>query len=245
MRQVLTVMTAAGIGAGAMYLLDPVCGKRRRNLLRNKAKHFNRIAVDAAGKTQRDVRNHLVGAVSRVESLFHEHSVTDDVLEARVRSKLGRVVSHPHAIQVKAVEGLVILTGPILSAEVHPLIERITHIEGVKNIQNDLEIHEDAGDIPALQGGKPRRGEQFGPFKSTWSPTMRLVAGVTGGALAIYGGKRRDILGSAVGSLGLGMVTRALTNIEAQRLFGMGSGAPETDVNKPVAVPAEAQSAVM
>ena len=81
--------------------------------------------------------------------------MTDDVLKARIRSKLGRLVSHPHSIEVKVVDGRATLTGPILAAEEVPLFEVISGIAGLKSIENLLELHETA-DIPALQGGKLR-----------------------------------------------------------------------------------------
>lgn len=171
MNKGLTLISAAGVGAGLMYLFDPDRGKRRRALLRNKAIHFGKITGDAAGKTRRDIRNHLRGALAEVNSVFvHNGPISDAVLEARVRSKLGRVVSHPRAIEVKAVDGLIILSGKILANEVHPLLDCVICVHGVNNIENHLEIHEEAGDIPALQGGR-HRAQHFGPFKINWSPT--------------------------------------------------------------------------
>ena len=157
---------------------------------------MTRIATTAAGKMRRDVRNHLLGAFAEFESLFRSEEVSDDILEARVRSKLGRVVSHPHAIEVKAVEGVVFLSGPILADEVLPLLDTVIAMAGVKNIDNLLEIHESADDVPALQGGRKRQAKRVGPFKTNWSPTTRLLAAATGGAVAIYGLKRRGLLGS-------------------------------------------------
>ena len=110
----------------------------------------------------RDYRNALPfipGVVQDAGQQIHINgAASNDVLEARVRSKLGRVVSHPKALEVKAVDGLIILSGPILAAEVHPLLDAIIHVRGVKNIENYLEEHEQAGDIPALQGGRARPG---------------------------------------------------------------------------------------
>lgn len=186
MNRGLGLITAAGMGAGLMYLLDPDRGKRRRALLRDKVTHAAKVASEATGKTGRDVRNHLFGLCSDVESWFRSSDVPDQVLEARVRSKLGRVVSHPRAIEVKALEGEVSLTGPILSNEEHPLLDVVAGIQGVKNIQNCLELHEEAGEIPALQGGSPRHGERFGILKTNWSPTTKLLATAAGGAAAIY-----------------------------------------------------------
>jgi len=180
-----------------MYLFDPDRGRRRRGLIRNKVEHASTLATDAAGKTRRDVRNHLLGVIAEVESLFRAAEVPDDVLKERVRSKLGRVVSHPSAVEVKAVDGRVVLSGPILADEVHPLLDSVAAIGGVKNIQNDLEVHEYAGDLPALQGGRKRLGARIGPLKTNWSPTTRLIATAAGGALTLYGVKRRGLLGAA------------------------------------------------
>ena len=138
MNRAVVLIGAAGIGAGLMYLFDPDRGKRRRAEIRNKAKHINRVAAEATGKTQRDVRNRLRGIVSEVKSLTRSEAISDDVLEARVRSKMGRVVSHPHAIEVKAREGQITLSGPILNAEVLPLVDAVGAMRGVKNIENLL-----------------------------------------------------------------------------------------------------------
>jgi hypothetical protein len=209
MNKALKLIGTVGLGAGLMYLFDPDRGKRRRALLRNKTGHAARIATNAAGKTRRDVRNHLLGVVADLEFLFKTGEVSDDVLEARVRSKLGRVVSHPGAIEVQSVNGVVVLSGPILAAEVHPLLGSVGAVGGVRNIENHLEVHEFAGGIPALQGGRPRRREREGPFKTNWSPTTRLLATAAGGALTIYGVKRKGLPGSAMSSLGIGIITRA------------------------------------
>lgn len=232
MKKAAGLISAATIGASLMYLFDPDRGRRRRGEIRNKVRHINHIATDAAGKTGRDLQNHIIGVVSEMQSLLRREKVSDDVLEARIRSKLGRIVSHPHAIEVKAIEGLVILRGPILTAEVHPLLNAVAVIRGVRNIENHLELHETPDDVPALQGGKRRIGERFGPFKTTWSPTTRLIAGIAGGALTIYGGKRRDAVGSFMGSVGLGVLARAFTNLEARQLVGMNGRVKEIEITK-------------
>lgn len=238
MNKALRLMSVAGLGAGLMYLFDPDRGKRRRGLVRNKMAHLCRIASDAGGKTRRDIRNHLVGAFAEVESLFLEEPPSDDVLVARVRSKLGRVVSHPSAVEVKAIDGLIILTGQILADEVHPLLNSVISIRGVKNIENRLEAHEEADDIPALQGGRKRQGARFGPLKTNWSPTTRFVATAAGGALAIYGARRRGVVGSAVSTAGLGILTRALTNFKTGRLLGLDEGRKVIEIQKTINIEA-------
>src|SRR5512141_3002943 len=100
MNKGLRLMSAAGAGAALMYLFDPDRGKRRRALARNEMTHAAKVAGDMTGKIRRDVRNHVLGVLAEAESLFRKNgALSDDVLEARVRSKLGRVVSHPSAIE--------------------------------------------------------------------------------------------------------------------------------------------------
>jgi len=238
MNKVVRLIGPVAVGAGLMYLFDPDRGKRRRALLLNKAEHFGRIATEAAGKTRRDLRNQLLGLVAELESPFKIGEVADDVLEARVRSKLGRVVSHPHAIAVKAVDGVVSLSGPILTREEHPLLDCVIEIRGVKNIDNELALYETADHISALQGGRTRQSLRFGFLGPTWSPTTRLVATAAGSTLAFYGARRRGAVGSAMSSAGLGLVVRALTNFEAGRLLGLGDERKVIDVEKTIGIDA-------
>jgi uncharacterized membrane protein len=237
MNKVMRFISVAGAGAGLMYFFDPDRGKRRRALVRNKAKHLSCITVDAAGKTQRDIRNHLQGLVAEVDSLFRSGTVTDEVLTARVRSKLGRFVSHAHAVEVTATDGVVMLTGPILADEIQPLLDAVIDIDGVVNIDNRLQVHTSA-DVPALQGGRRRQGERFGPFKTNWSPTTRLLVTAGGGALALYGLKRRGLLGSIISAAGTGVVTRALTNLDAKRLIGFNGETRGIEIEKTINVDA-------
>ncbi len=107
-------------------------------------------------------------------------------------------------------------------------------MHGVNNIDNRLEIHECADDVPALQGGRKRQAKRVGPFKTKWSPTTRLLATATGGALPIYGLKRRGFLGSTLSSLGMAVVTRALTNLDTRRLVGLDGTVRGSDTDKTI-----------
>jgi len=70
------------------------------------------------------VKNRLYGAVQSTKSRFRDVPIGDVVLVERVRSKIGRAVSHPHAIHVTAQNGRVRLSGEILSEEADDLIGR-------------------------------------------------------------------------------------------------------------------------
>src|SRR5829696_9409379 len=153
MNKGLTFGAGLGLGTGIMYLLDPDRGKRRRALLRDKVVSAARTTGDGVEVTARDLRNRTQGLITDIQSRFSSEPADDVVLVDRVRSKLGRIVSHPSAIQVTAQNGNVTLAGPILTAEVPELLACVKHVKGVNEVVNNLEAHDQPGNHPALQGG--------------------------------------------------------------------------------------------
>jgi hypothetical protein len=135
-----------------------------------------------------------------------------------VRSKIGRIVSLPASIQVTAQNGNVTLSGPVLASEVSHLLSCVKWVPGVKDVNNNLEVHEQAENHPALQGGRERPGNRFEFFQENWSPTARLLAGAAGASLAVYGGVRRNALGAGLGTAGLLLLTRGITNTGISQL---------------------------
>ena len=218
MNKALTFGAGVGIGTGAMFLLDPDRGKRRRALLRDKCVSTTRKTGEGIETTARDLSNRARGIATSIQSKFTSDEADDAVLTDRVRSKLGRIVSHPGAIEVAAENGSVTLSGPILESEVDSLITCVKGISGVKQVSNNLEAHKEAGNHPALQGGRPREGHRFEFLQENWSPAARFVAGAAGASLAVYGGTRRDALGAGLGAAGLLLLTRGIANTEFGRL---------------------------
>ena len=238
MNQQLTLLGGVGVGATLMYILDPDRGKRRRAHVRDKLASATSKAPDAIATTARDLSNRARGIVAQAGSLFSTEQVSDDVLNARVRSKLGRVVSHPGSIQVASNQGRVALSGPVLAHEVDDLLACVKAVPGVNEVQSQLEVHKDAGDVPGLQGGKPRTGDRLDFLQENWSPTTRLLAGAAGGALTVYGLSRRDPLSVGVGALGIGLLARGVTNLEMKRLVGLGAGRRAVEIQKTINVAA-------
>jgi uncharacterized membrane protein len=223
-----------------MYLFDPEKGRRRRARIRDKAAHGRRVVGEAIDKTSRDLGNRADGLIARVESLFACKEISDEVLVARVRSKIGRVVSHPKAIEVKAEQGQVRLSGPVWASEVERLLSCAASVPGVKGIINSLEAHASNESVSALQGGRERTGKKFALMKVNWSPTARLFAGAAGGLLAAYGARKRGVLGAVSGVAGAGLLSRAATNMELGRLVGIGgSGAISIQKSINIAAPVE------
>jgi uncharacterized membrane protein len=236
----LGLIGSLGVGASLMYIFDPVMGRRRRAGVRDKTIRFAHKTRDAIDVTARDLKNRTFGLAAETKSLISKKDVSDEVLAQRVRSSLGPVVSHPSSIEVNAQKGRITLSGPILTDEVDRLVSHVSSIRGVKEVENRLEAHEDAGNIPGLQGEPALRkaGEVADIMQANWSPATRFVAGTAGGALALYGARKLNILGAAVAAFGTAVVARALTNIEFKRLTGIGAGRRSVDIHKIINVAA-------
>jgi osmotically-inducible protein OsmY len=143
------------LGAGLMYLLDPDRGRRRRALLRDQVVHGGRELEelkDAAAASSRDLQNRIRGVVAETRNRLRREDVDDSVLEARVRSEIGRLVANPRAIFVTASNGRITLSGPVLADEVEHLLSSILHVRGVSGVVNQLDVHQSPGDVPGLQG---------------------------------------------------------------------------------------------
>jgi len=167
-------LTVAAAGAGLMYLLDPDGGRRRRARVRDQLVSAAHRTGDTVDATSRDVTNRARGVVAELRSRLANPRVSDEVLHARVRSRMGSVVGHAGAIEVGVDDGRVTLRGPILADEVDRLVRRVAGIRGVREVLNQLDVHDEPGNVPFLQGRPPRRGDVFPLLRSSWSPTARL-----------------------------------------------------------------------
>jgi hypothetical protein len=92
-------MSGIGVGALVMYLFDPARGRTRRAFVRDKLLRTSRVSRMTAGKTARDARNRLFGTFAELRSrLAGSANSPDDVLEARIHSRLGLLVRHPRSL---------------------------------------------------------------------------------------------------------------------------------------------------
>ena len=216
----LGVLGSAGLGAGLMFLLDPDLGTRRRAILRDKLISLSRLAAGAADKTSRDVKNRLYGTVVATQSRFSDAAAdtSDDILVERVRSQMGRAVSHPHAIHVSAKNSCVILSGEILSNELNGLIRAVSGVKGVKEVVNKMNAHDQPGDISSLQGGHTRGGNRFALFQSNWPPAVRLVVGTGGLMTAAAGIRQGGLMGSILTGIGAGLTVLSVTNQSVRQI---------------------------
>src|SRR5687768_7783974 len=231
----------AAIGVALMYFLDPNSGRRRRARTRDKVVHAARLVNEGAKVTARDTVHRAQGAWAEAKRLFtgEDEEVGDDVLVGRVRAELGRVVSHPHAIEVTASGGHVTLTGPILSYEVRPLLRVVRRVPGVRAVSDQLTVYSDPSHVSSLQGGEPRSGERFELLQENWSPAARVVAGGAGAALMLAATQVRGGLCALLGVSGGALLARAATNRDLASLVGLGQRGITVQKTIYVAAPVE------
>lgn len=237
MSKATALLIGAGIGTAVMYFFDPDRGSRRRALLRDQAVHARKKLQRSGEKTAAAAGNRAQGYKATLRSQLSKDQPSDDALMERARAVIGRVVSHPGAIEVTTNNGVVTLAGPVLAEEVPLLIDRVLDLQGVRDIVNRLQVHEAPGNVPALQGGgKPRGGDRSAFFQRNWSPAARLGAGAAGAAAFGLGVGRRGIAGKALGLAGLALLARAATNLELRQFTRMGSRRYPINVEKTIRV---------
>jgi hypothetical protein len=216
------IFLGGAVGVELMYFLDPNLGRRRRARTRDKVVHAAKVVNEGAKVTARDTVHRVQGAWAEAKKMFEHDEVTDDVLIGRVRAELGRVVSHPHAIEVAAVGGHVTLIGPILSHEVRSLLRATRRVPGVRAVSDQLTVYSEPGNVSSLQGGEPRTGKRFELLQENWSPSARMIAGGAGAALMLAATQSRGNMRVLLGVSGSALLARAATNRGLRSLLGFG-----------------------
>lgn len=232
------LLAAAGAGALLMYMLDPQQGRRRTALARDKVQHFAHKGSVVAGAAAEDLSHRATGLFARLRGSVSPARVSDDVLIGRVRSKLGRWVSHPHAIEVTAAAGCVRLAGPVLRNEHDRALRGLRSVRGVRRIDDQLDVHTTAEGVPALQGSSARSGPRAELLQENWSPGPRLATLAAGTALAWYGLTRHDAAGTLLGLAGAGLALRAATNKDLRTTLGMPHARHAVTIHKAIHIAA-------
>jgi uncharacterized membrane protein len=226
-----------------MYLSDPDRGRRRRALIRDRVRSTAIRSGDAIGVASRDLSNRIQGMRAKTGNLFSRRSRTtdDQILVERVRSKVGRAVTHPHAVKVHAQNGVVILSGPIFARERSQLLEAVRSVPGVKGIDDVLQAHVHSDGVPSLQGeGRPRR-LHTPVLQANWPPAWRAVAAMGGGALSAYGIRQRSAIGIAVAAFGIGLLARGIVNTQHRPVAGK-PGMQDIELNKSIYIDASPET---
>jgi len=137
----LRSLSLLGLGAVTMYLLDPRLGLRRRSVLKDRIVSTLRDLQRQSGKMSRNLTYRSRGLFHKIGDRIQagRQNIPDTVLEARIRSKIGRQLrNHPHTFEVIVDQGNVLLDGTVSDAlyqRINPVIRRIPGVHSVKRSQ--------------------------------------------------------------------------------------------------------------
>src|SRR5688572_14796076 len=188
-----SLLSGMAVGAALVFVFDPDRGARRRAVVLGKVVRGGHLTSETFDATLHDLSNRARGIVAAALGRLRSDEVDDNRLRERVRSKLGRVCSHPRAIEVYVSDGEVTLLGPALADEVRTLLTTASSVRGVHSVVNDLEPHDSPDGVPTLQGAGRLAGSRFDLLPQNWPPATRAlvgVAAVAAGGLAIAYARR-------------------------------------------------------
>ena len=186
------LLSGIAIGAAVALAFDPARGGRRRALIRDKVVRGTRVTGEALDSTVHDVATRARGLAAATRGRVWREDIDDRRLLERVRSRLGRVCSHPRAVDVEVQDGEVTLRGPVLANEVRRMLDTAASVRGVLAIINRLEPHDSSAGIPSLQG-EGRAGSSIDLWQPNWAPATRAfvsVAAIAAGGLAVAYARR-------------------------------------------------------
>ena len=217
-KQCWAMTRGVALGAGLMYILDPVAGRRRRAVIRDKAVGALYDAEDLLEGAVEDLGNRARGVAAEAASAIRNEPISDQTLHDRIRAVMGRIVSHPRAVQVAVDAGRVTLSGPIFSDEAPKLIYTVSGMRGVDGINNLLETHSAPTDHPSLQGPAVS-GEPLPEYLQTyWTDGPRFLACLAGCALTLRGARAGGIPGLVAALAGIALMSEAASRTpKAQR----------------------------
>ncbi|HMB25098.1 MAG TPA: SRPBCC family protein, partial [Anaerolineales bacterium] len=232
-----TLLVSMGLGAGLMYFFDPQHGERRRTMVRDRANRFVNSLDTSVDTAVQDARNRARGVLSEMTARLSDEAAPDWILEERVRSNLGRHARHTRAVTITANGGRVTLSGSILREDEDAIVKTAMRTRGVYGVENQLQVVDDPQDIPALQSD-PSSRQDIRPdwAQRNWSPATRLLSGVGGSLLTLYGLTRRGIVKPILSTAGLVLTARGVTNLDTRSLLGLGMGENGIRVNKTITV---------
>ncbi|GAB2589782.1 hypothetical protein GCM10027034_22830 [Ramlibacter solisilvae] len=149
-------------GALAMYYLDTRSGARRRAVVRDRLVSTSHdLSYKAQSKSKRAIgRLKGMWITHRLDRVSHAQPSSDQQLRDRIRSRLGRVVRYPKAVEVEVERGQVRLHGHVLRREMEDLCREVLRMAGVRELHSELKAHQTHDEISRLYShAQPPRQE--------------------------------------------------------------------------------------
>jgi uncharacterized membrane protein len=218
-----TLLITVGLGAGMMYFFDPQQGNRRRAQVQNTINRWISDLDDSISKGKLDLRNRTRGVLSEMTARLSDQGAPDWILEERVRSNFGRISNNTRAIDVRADGGYIYLSGPAMREDRDAILKAAARTRGVYGVQDELRLVDTPQDIPALQAGMSMGEQSSSQIQpQNWSPATRLLSGVGGSLLTLYGLRRSGLTKPLLSTAGLIITARSVTNMDTRSLLGVG-----------------------
>ena len=148
----LSAAAALAVGVGAMYLLDPTDGARRRAMIRDKASHWLSETGHFFRATGKHLRNRSRGMAHEAQSMFQRDEVSDQQLAERIRSRIGHL-GQQSTVHVATFNGRATITGRCTPSDVDALLTTVQGTPGVSSIVNLLDVRDE--NASAGLGGTP------------------------------------------------------------------------------------------
>ena len=123
----IDTLGAMAAGALAMYYLDPERGAQRRRLLAE-------LVRSGLPRERRQARQRL----RAYHQVTRADPQTDAALRDQIQTRLGRLVSHPGAVDVSVSDGVVRLGGRVLAKEREGLLQQVLQMPGVQKLVNAM-----------------------------------------------------------------------------------------------------------
>lgn len=221
---------AAAVGAATYYFLEGERGKQRRDAFLRKAERWTKNFAEGASKYTRNVRHRLKGIARQGWADNSQRPTDDRVLEERIRSRMGRIVTHPHRTHVASEGGVVTLWGVAKESEIRKLIYALHSMPGVAEVLNHLEPDTDRG----TESISLKQAHQ--ETLLAWSPTARLAAGAAGTAIAAYGWKRKDRLGVFLAFLGAGLAVASTMKRNLHSVLAFSEDSPGFELEETIRI---------
>ena len=133
----------AALAVAGAWLLDPVSGRRRRALLRDRTAGLLRRVARSSERFGRHMASDTQGLVQRAANTRPAQRVLDDAtLKNKVESELFRAADSPKGrVSVNAQHGIVQLRGEVDSPDlIEDLVEKTRSIQGVREVENLLHV---------------------------------------------------------------------------------------------------------
>ena len=142
-------------GALAMYYLDPQMGAQRRALLADL------VGSGFRGESAGGPKLHARLARRTYHRAVRVDPQADAELRASIQARLGRLVSHPRALDVRVDKGVVRLSGDVLARERDGLLMQVQQMPGVLKLVNAMTAHETPEGIAGGEAREEGEAPQF------------------------------------------------------------------------------------